>query len=236
MSNYENLNDLEMSLTNHNIEFEQRLTEELLDSIQISNTTSTHNELIGLQGGGASIEPLNLIDPANGLRIPAPSASTWSVQFNGAGGVNGIIGAEGQAGNAGWAGTSGWAGYGWSTYVGDATSTGTACIRYEGNDASSSTVWAPFTTTYINPIERLPELMELILKCIEKGAPPRMLVDISEQIKKDVMGITSDVLDTIISQLKGYLKEKEEDVDSFVDDLVDDIEKTICGKKIIKGA
>lgn len=232
MSNYENLNDLEMSLTNHNIEFEQRLTEELLDSIQISNTTSTHNELIGLQGGGASIEPLNLIDPANGLRIPAPSASTWSVQFNGAGGVNGIIGAEGQAGNAGWAGTSGWAGYGWSTYVGDATSTGTAWIRYEGNDASS----APFTTTYINPIERLPELMELILECIEKGAPPRMLVDISEQIKKDVMGITSDVLDTIISQLKGYLKEKEEDVDSFVDGLVDDIEKTICGKKIIKGA
>lgn len=37
-----------MSLTNHNIEFEQRLTEELLDSIQTSNTTSTHNEL-GLQ-------------------------------------------------------------------------------------------------------------------------------------------------------------------------------------------
>ena len=46
MSNYENLNDLEMSSTNHNIEFEQRLTEELLDSIQISSTTSTHNELI----------------------------------------------------------------------------------------------------------------------------------------------------------------------------------------------
>ena len=48
MSNYENLNDLEMSLTNHNIEFEQRLTEELLDSIQIFNTTNTYNEL-GLQ-------------------------------------------------------------------------------------------------------------------------------------------------------------------------------------------
>ena len=230
MSNYENLNDLEMPLTNHNIEFEQRLTEELLDSIQISNTTSTHNELDGLQGGGGAGGHWIALG-THGLRIPAPSASTWSVQFNGAGGVNGIIGAEGQAGNAGWAGTSGWAGYGWSTYVGDATSTGTAWIRYEGNDASSSTVWAPFTTTYINPIERLPELMELILKCIEKGAPPRMLVDISEQIKKDVMGITSDVLDTIISQLKGYLKEKEEDVDSFVDELIDDIEKTVCGKK-----
>ncbi len=75
MSNYENLNDLEMPLTNHNIEFEQRLTEELLDSIQISNTTSTHNELNVLQGVTSAIESSYFNIPSNVLRIGGASDS-----------------------------------------------------------------------------------------------------------------------------------------------------------------
>lgn len=82
-------------------------------------------------------------------------------------------------------------------------------------------------TTYVDGIMmiKLPELMELILKCIEKGVSPRILIDISEQIEKE------GNVDIIITQLKEYLEENANSVDGFVDGLVDDIEKTVCGKK-----
>lgn len=189
MSNYENLNDLEMSSTNHNIEFEQRLTEELLDSIQTSNTTSTHNELIGLQNDEYVAEPLNPIDLAINLRTRE--------EYNFA---------------DGWAGTSGF-----NTYIDN------GWIRFE-----TPTTAIPLAPYIDNRIDKLPKLMELILKCIEKGVSPRILIDISEQIKKE------GNVDIIITQLKEYLEENANSVDGFVDGLVDDIEKTVCGKKIIK--
>ena len=62
-----------------------------------------------------------------------------------------------------------------------------------------------------------------------KRTPPRILIDISEQIKKEGMIYPNDILDSIVAQLNEYLK--EDDMDNFVDELIDDIEKTVCGKK-----
>lgn len=211
MSNYENLNDLEMSLTNHNIEFEQRLTEHLseqLDSIQTSNTTSTHNELNVLQGVTSAIESSYFNIPSNVLRIGGASDSA-------------VIGGENRDGY----GTT----FEWHTYHTDGTGAPDHWSEYTTTPTPLYHKWAPYTIPYINPIDKLPELMELILKCIEKGAPPRILIDISEQIKKEGMIYPNDILDSIVAQLNEYLK--EDDMDNFVDELVDDIEKTVCGKK-----
>lgn len=175
-----------MSLTNHNIEFEQRLTEELLDSIQISNTTNTYNEL--------------------GLQCDEYTANDFRRNANG----------------------TDVSGYGYISTTSTNTNTyfGPNWIKWEQPTVAYSTC-NPVMTTYVDGIMmiKLPELMELILKCIEKGVSPRILIDISEQIKKE------GNVDIIITQLKEYLGENANSVDDFVDGLVDDIEKTVCGKK-----
>ena len=129
----------------------------------------------------------------------------------------------------GWAGTSGFNTYidnGWIRFETPTTAIPLApyidngLIRFE-----TPTTAIPLAPYIDNRIDKLPKLMELILKCIEKGVSPRILIDISEQIKKE------GNVDIIITQLKEYLEENANSVDGFVDGLVDDIEKTVCGKK-----
>lgn len=140
-------------------------------------------------------------------------------------GMLGGVGMAGTAGNAGWAGFYGVAGP--TRVVGTNNSTldnswvvydGTGTVTFNRAEWPVDGIYHNFSNFYACGVKEIMEIMFLVCKCIKHGISPQILIDIGDDLN------ANNNPQSIIEQLKSFLKEQDYGMDDLEEDIMKDLQ------------